>query len=58
MKRAEAKAKRTEAEVKRAEAKAKRAVLTKLEELFDEGLITEKVFEAKAGPLRKALANQ
>jgi len=57
-KRIEAEKKQVEAEKKRVEAEAKRAGLTKLEELFDEGLISKKIFEAKAAPLRQALANQ
>jgi len=41
IKRAEAEVKRAKAEKKRTEAMEKRAVLTNLEELFEEGLITE-----------------
>lgn len=54
-KRAEAEAKRAKAEAKRTEAEAKRSILTNLEEMFEEGLITAKTFETKAAPLRKAL---
>ncbi len=55
LKQAEAEAKQAGAEAKQAEVEVRRAALTNLEELYEEGLITKKVFETKAGPLRKAL---